>query len=232
MYDRRFLHSAASVAILSLIASFLLTACSGNNTIAAPAAPVFTSTPGTQALEGSPYSYQLAVSGNAVTFSLSNAPIGATLSGNTISWTPTAQQSRVPNSFTVTAAASGGASATQSWTVTPAGTIRISWVNTLWNESGSSTTKTFDLGPDSSFVAALVPQPDGPFMSLSGTSGAIGTFEIPNVPAGYYWLKLAPRDIYWTSSSTFDVGSDIFVPVANGAAATTPATYIHFSFTH
>jgi hypothetical protein len=231
MYDRRFLHSAASVAILSLIASFLLTACSGNNTIVAPAAPVFTSTPGTQALEGSPYSYQLAVSGNAVTFSLSNAPIGATLSGNTISWTPTAQQSRVPNSFTVTAAASGGASATQSWTVTPAGTIRISWVNTLWNESGSSTTKPFDLGPDSSFVAALVPQPDGSFMSLSGTSGAIGTFEIPNVPAGYYWLKLAPRDIYWTSSSTFDVGSDIFVPVANGAAATTSTTYINFSFT-
>ncbi len=217
------------VVLVTLIV-FLLTACSGNKTISVPAAPVFTSTPGTQAAEGSPYSYQLAASGAAVTFSLSNAPTGATLSGNTISWTPMAQQSRVSNSFTVTATASGGASATQSWAVTPSGTIRISRIDTLWNESGS-TGRPFDWSVISSYVAALVPQPDGSFKSLSGTAGANGNFEIPNVPAGYYWLKLGPRDTYWTSSSTFDVGSDFFVPTANPTTQTPSTTHINFSFT-
>ena len=146
-----------------------------------------------------------------------------------ISWTPTAEQSRVSNSFTVTAIASGGASATQSWAVTPSGTIRISHIDTLWNESGS-TNAPFDWSRLDSFVAALVPQADGSFQSLSGTAGTNGTFEIPNVPAGYYWLRLGPRDTYWTSSSTFDVGSDIFVPVANPPAPTLSTTHINFNF--
>ena len=217
------------VVLVTLIV-FLLTACSGNNTIPAPAAPVFTSTPGTQAVEGSPYSYQLAASGTAVTFSLSNAPTGATLSGNTLSWTPTAQQSRTANSFTVTANASGGASATQSWTVTSSGTIHISRIDTLWNENGS-TSVPFDWSVITFHVAALVPQPDGSFQSLSGTAGANGTFEIPNVPSGYYWLRLGPQDTYWTSSSTFDVGRDIFGTTANPTTPTTSTTYMNFSFT-
>ena len=212
---------------------FLLTACSSSNTTSAPppAAPAFTSTPVTQAVEATPYTYQLAASGTAaVTFSLANAPTGATLSGNTLSWTPTAEQSRASNSFTVTATVSGGASATQSWAVTPSGTIRISHVDTLWNQNGS-TNKAFDWSPISSNVAALVPQADGSFKSLSGTPAANGAFEIPNVPAGYYWLRLGPRDTYWTSSSTFDVGSDIFVSTANPTTPTPSMTNINFSFT-
>jgi hypothetical protein len=217
---------------------FLLTGCSSSNTTQAPAAPVFTSTPVTQAVEASPYTYQVAATGTAVTFSLTSEPTGATLSGNTISWTPTAEQSRVSNNFTVTATASGGASAIQSWAVTPSGTIRISHIDTLWNESGS-TNRPFDWSILSSYVAALVPQPDGSFKSLSGTAETNGTFEIPNVPAGYYWLRLAPRDTYWTSSSTFDVGNDFFAPISNPATPTignpttptTATTYINFSFT-
>ena len=209
---------------------FLLTACNGNNATPIPAAPVFTSTPVTQAAEGSPYSYQPAASGTAVTFSLSNAPTGATLSGGTLSWIPTAQQSRTANSFTVTATTSGGGSATQSWTVTPSGTIRISRVDTLWNKT-SSTNAAFDWSPLNAYVAALVPQSDGSFKSFTGAAGANGTFEIPNVPPGYYWLKLGPRDIYWTSSSTFDMGSDIFVSTANPINRTPSMTNINFSFT-
>ena len=228
MYDVRVLGSAGRFAVLSLIACSFLTACGGSITVATPVAPVFTSTPITQAVEGTPYSYQPAASGTAVTFSLTNAPTGATLSGNTISWTPTPQQSRVPDSFTVTATGAGGASATQSWTVTPSGTIRISWIDTLWDEGGSSTLHPV---PFSSFVSALVPQPDGSFQSFSGSLGANGEFEIPNVPAGYYWLRIAPRATYWTSSSTFDMGSDIFVPVASGTAASSSMTSIDFSFT-
>ncbi len=216
--------------VLVTLIIFLLTACSGNNTTPAPAATVFTSTPVTQAVEGSPYSYQLAVNGTAATFSLTSAPAGATLNGNAISWTPTAEQSRVPNSFTVTGTASGSTSATQSWAVTPSGTIRVSRIDTFWNETGS-TDMPFDWSAISSSVAALVPQPDGSFKSLSGTAGANGAFEIPGVPAGYYWLRLGPRDTYWTSSSTFDVGSDIFVPVTAAVAPTASTTYINFSFT-
>jgi hypothetical protein len=79
-----------------------------------------------------------------------------------------------------------------------------------------------------------VPQSDGSFKSLSGTPGANGAFEIPNVPAGYYWLRLGPRDTYWTSSSTFDMGSDIFFPPPTSGNPVTPTistTYINFSFT-
>src|SRR5258708_6199905 len=89
----------------------------------------------------------------------------------------------------------------------------------------------FDWSVISFYVAGLVPQPVGSFQSPPGTAGANGAFEIPNVPAGYYWLKIGPRDTYWTSSSTFDMGSDIFVPVTNGTAPTTSSTYINFSFT-
>jgi hypothetical protein len=114
--------------------------------------------------------------------------------------------------------------------VTPTGTIRISRVDTYWNESGS-TSQPFDWSSAVSIVAALVPQANGSFQSLSGTAGANGTFTIPNVPAGYFWLRLGPRDTYWTSSSTFDVGSDIFVPAGNLVAPTVSTTNINFSFT-
>jgi hypothetical protein len=184
----------------------------------------------TQAVEASPYTYQVAATGTTVAYSLTSAPTGATLSGNTISWTPTAQQSRVSNSFTVTATASGAPSATQSWAVTPSGTVRISRVDTLWNENGS-TERPFDWSVIGSYVSALVPQPDGSFKSLSGTAGTNGTFEIPNVPLGYYWLRLGPRDIYWTSSSSFDFGNDFFVPTASVALTTNSTTYFNFSFT-
>ena len=50
------------------------------------------------------------------------------------------------------------------------------------------------------------------------------------MPAGYYWLKIGPRDTYWTSSSTFDMGGDYFFP-GNTVAATTSTTHINYSFT-
>jgi hypothetical protein len=190
---------------------------------------MFTSTPNSQASEGLSYGYQVAASGTGVTFFLSSAPTGATLSGSTISWIPTAAQSRTANSFTVTAIASGGPSATQSWSVTPNGTIRVSHVDTLWNSSGS-TKKAFDWSPVVSFLTALVPQSDGSFKSVPGVIGSDGTLEFSNVPAGYYWLRLGPRDTYWTSSSSFDVGNDYFA-LNFATTPTTSTTYISLSFT-
>src|SRR5208282_1320130 len=112
--------------ILLLIALFLtcLVAC-GSNSNSTPQNPVFTSTPVTAASQDTSYIYQLAAtdpSGGTVTFSLVTEPAGATLSGSTINWTPTAAESRISNSFTAKATSSSGGGATQSWTVTPTGT--------------------------------------------------------------------------------------------------------------
>lgn len=220
---------------LLLILALLLTACGGGGsssiTAKTPSVVTFGSTPPTGASEGSAYTYHLAASdsaGGSVSIALTAAPTGATLEGSTVSWTPTSAQSRVPNSFTVTATTSGGVSATQSWTVTPTGTVRISWVDTHWAESGS-TPVPFNWTPVTSYVVALIPEPDGSFQTLSG-SVVNGVFNIPNVPAGYYWLRVSPTNTYWTSSSNFDMGTDYAVPTIAAAPSTTTTT-VNFSLT-
>src|ERR1700694_5015598 len=83
---------------LLLIALFLscLVACGGSS-YSAPQNPVFTSTPVTAASQGASYMYHMTAtdpSGGTVTFSLTTAPAGAALSGATITWGPTAAESR------------------------------------------------------------------------------------------------------------------------------------------
>lgn len=173
--------------------------------VTAPA-PVFSSTPASAALEQTLYSYDIAVTdpaGTAVTLALTTAPAGGDLSGSTLTWTPTPAQSRVANNFVVTASSDAGGSATQSWSVTPAGTIHGSIIDVYWNSSGS-TLSPYDLTQQP--IAALVPQPDGSVQLLSGVGNSDGTFTIPNVPGGYYWLQAGW--LYWTDSSTFDAGVD------------------------
>jgi hypothetical protein len=56
--------------------------------------------------EATLYSYQPAATspdGSTVSFSLAQSPEGASVSGSTISWTPTHAQSRNANQFSVTA---------------------------------------------------------------------------------------------------------------------------------
>jgi hypothetical protein len=62
-----------------------------------------------------------------------------------------------------------------------------------------------------------MPQADGTVTTLPGTGNSDGTFTIPNVPAGSYWLQMSfsgkaswsgPNQFYWTSSSTIDCGGD------------------------
>jgi hypothetical protein len=180
----------------------------------APPAPIFTSTPGSAASEGVVYSCQLAATdpaGGTVEFSLTAVPTTATLTGNALSWTPAPSQSPVSNSFTVAATTASGGNATQSWKVAPTGTITVNWINSLWGSTGQT---PGPIGPLAS-VLALVPQPDGSLLSIPGAlkSRDSGVFDIPNVPAGYYWLLLTPVPIvppigFWTSSSTFDSGRD------------------------
>lgn len=203
---RRFAERHTIVSLAVLMVCLALTAC-GATGIPTPAhsdsVPTFASTPGTAASQGAPYTYQIATStaSGAVNLALTSAPSGTTLQGNTLAWTPVAAQSRVPNQFSLTATNSAG-SATQTWSVTPTGTISGSWIDTNWTASGPV---AIPLEPRELF--ALVPQADGTFSMLLGTGNPDGTFSIPNVPGGYYWLQLGPS-FYWTSSSSFDFGFD------------------------
>ena len=202
---------ALSLIGISLILSYLL-ACGGSP--GTPQNPVFTSTPVTAASQGASYTYTLEAtdpSGGTVTFSLTTAPSGATLSGSTINWGPTAAESRVSNSFTAKATTSSGGSATQSWTVTPTGTVTVNWVNTEWTPTGPVQVP----GPAGLIPSALVPQPDGSLELLSGTLASPGVYNIGQVPGGYYWLVQGappgltlPPTAFWTNSSTFDLGRD------------------------
>lgn len=175
--------------------------------VTAPA-PTFTSSAPLAAVEGGVYSYDLTATGTSnVTFTLTSSPVGATLSGSTISWTPTALESRVNNSFAVTATTDAGGTNSQSWTVNPNGTIRISSIDTYWSANGP-TQKANDLNQYFAF-AALAPNQDGSFTNIPGTGNADGTVTIANVPAGFFWLSDGDGSSYWTNSSTFDLGEDL-----------------------
>jgi hypothetical protein len=193
------------------------------------ATPQFTSTPVMGAEEGTTYTYQVTASSSdmsAITFALSSGPIGATLAGNTITWTPTHPESRTANAFLVTATTAAGGSATQTWSVTPNGTINIKAVITYWTPAGSTDVPRQWLA-DLPYPAALVPQTDGSLQRLQGATNADGTFSIPNVPSGFYWLQISPAANFWTSTSDFDYGFDtIGQPRATTSSNTTTFQYI------
>src|SRR5438105_9972022 len=54
--------------------------------------------------------------------------------------------------------------------------------------------------------AVLVPNGQGGYNQLNGTGTANGTFTIPNVPAGSYYLKIDSTNYLWTSASNLDLG--------------------------
>jgi len=205
--------SFAVVLLFLIVLAGISGGCSGGKTMLPPPSPVFSSTPVTSAVEGAAYGYQIAATdpaGGMVSFALAEGPTGAVLSGGMLSWTPTGAQSRIANSFTVRATTTGGGTAAQTWSVTPNGTVHLSWVDTFWTANGPTAVPldwTRVPGPADQ-VAALVPQADGSLLTLKGSGNSDGTFAIPNVPGGHYWLHIAPLAIYWTSSSTFDFGGD------------------------
>ncbi len=66
-----------------------------------------------------------------------------------------------------------------------------------------------DLSGKDNQIAALVPEADGSITTIVGIGMADGTCTIPQVPAGYYWLQQTTgysRNLFWTNSSTFDLG--------------------------
>ncbi len=210
---------------LGLICLTFLTACgSSSSSHVLPSTPVFTSVPATAATQDVVYTYQLAAvdpAGGAVTFSLTASPTGAALSGNSVTWTPTAAQSRMSNSFTATATTASGGTAQQSWNVTPGGTITVNWVNTYWTANGQ--VQVPEPPNEALNISALVTNPDGSITVEKSSATSPGVFSIPNVPGGYYWLSIA-GGVYWTSTSTFDAGHNYAGPQAPPLTTTSQTT--------
>jgi Big-like domain-containing protein len=207
---------------LICVCIFLSSCANGGNSSAATT-PVFTSTPVLTATEGLLYSYTLRATvrdGSPIVYSLVTAPSGAQLNANTITWTPAAAQSRQPNQFELRAETSRGGSATQSWTVSPNGTVTVSAVNTYWGPDGATQVPA-PVGP------IIIPQQNGAYATITPTTTGNGIFQFPDVPAGYYWLTRVGTPLSWysTSSSNVDAGIDrIGPPFARQSSATTSYT--------
>jgi len=215
---------------LAMIPLVLLTACGSSGSKTQPLTPVFTSVPGMAATQDVAYTYPLAATdpaGGSVTFSLTTSPTGAALSGNTVTWIPTAAQSRVSNSFTVKAATTSGGTASQSWMVTPGGTITVNWVNTHWTATGPVQVPA--QASVATILSAMWTNPDGSITVEKSSATSPGVFSVPNVPGGYYWLNIG-GNAYWTSTGTFDAGSDFAGP-AEPLDHDTQLTKFSFSLT-
>lgn len=202
-----------------LLFALLLSSCgSSSGSKGSAQAPIFSTTPPANAAQGTAYSYQVEAddpSGGTVTFAMPTAPTGASLSGSTISWTPTAAQSRTSNSFVVTATTSEGGTANQSWSVSPTGVVTVNWVNTYWEASGPVQVPV--LAEASLNVSAIVPDSDGSLTVLKGETTGSGVISIAGVPAGNYWLQIPAvvssgiigGGTFWTNATTIDAGRDI-----------------------
>jgi hypothetical protein len=202
-------------------------ACGGNGMQQAPPpVPTFTTTPPTAAAQGQVYTYTVNATspvGGLIGLMLTSGPTGAALSGGVLTWTPTAAESRVANSFSITASTSEGGTAVQNWSVTPTGTVMVTKVDTRWTASGSVAAPFDWSGGAGTESGIMVPQTDGTLQVISGVGSADGTLTFANVPGGYYWLKLFPLETYWTSASNFDAGTDFIgeLPTATATATTT-----------
>lgn len=193
-------------AVILLIVMFLAGCGGGANSIVPPAQLSFTSIPSTAAGEGQPYTYTMTVSesGSAVTFHLLSAPTGATLSGDTVTWTPTTEQARTLNAFSVSATADS-AVANQNWSLTPVGTIQGTRIVSYITDAG-----TTQLPDDTTqmAIAAFAPNGKSGFTTIEGTGSPDGTFSIRGVPGGYYWLQSGAQNYVWTNRSAIDTGHD------------------------
>jgi len=211
-------------AVLGIL--ILLTACGAGSGTGRSAAPAFSSIAPQVASEGARYTYTIAVTspdGKPVTYTLTTAPAGATLNGDTVAWTPTSAQSPIANQFAVTVTAASGLSSSQSWTVTPNGTIFVSEINTNWTAQGPVNASHNLIASSDQVVRAFLPQSDGSLQVWPGNSNADGSVSIPNVPAGYFWLQIGDsfeNYLFWTKQSNFDFGWDLIgrQPLGHGTS--------------
>jgi hypothetical protein len=226
MPTRRFpLH----VCLLVICYTLMIGCGRGGGTFSPPPTPAFTSTPPTAAEEGTAYTYTVAANSpdmSAVTFALTVAPQGATLTGNTLTWTPTHAESRAANAFTVMATTAKGGIASQNWSVTPNGNVNVTSVITYWGPNGSTNLPVV-LPAGLPGPQLFFPQQDGTLLKYAGTQNTDGSVSFLNVPAGYYWLQLRATGFFWTSTSDFDGGQNL---IGNPLGSVAPAATTTFDY--
>jgi hypothetical protein len=183
--------------------------------------PAFTSSAPTAAAEGVAYTYTLSATdpvNTGIKFSVTSGPTGASITNNTLMWTPTHGQSRVANSFDILAMTGAGGTASQKFTVTPLGTIRGTAIDTYLTATGNQTVPE-DL---SQAYIGVSFQNGSSWTTVQGVGNSDGTFAVTGVPAGSYWLAISSGG-YWTSTSDIDLGQDFLgrpdtVPASNGTS--------------
>jgi hypothetical protein len=189
--------AAACSGLISCLNSSVPASSSALSISVAPQ-PVFSSSAPTQAAEAQLYTYNIAATdpaGGTVTFSLADGPGNAAIAGSTLTWTPTHAQSRVSNTFTLRATTSEGGTATQTFSVVPSGNIN-GIVQTKFFYRDGTKIVPFDLS--GAPVQIYVPGAAG-YASQPGNSD--GTFTIPNIPPGNFWLSVPSGNWIWTNQS-------------------------------
>ena len=190
-------------------------------TVSAPV-PLITSTAPASAEEGSEYTYAVVATdpaGTAITYALDVAPTGATITGNTITWTPAADQSRRENAFRIRVDTASGGTASQDFSVTPRGTVTVKY-GAYYVDMANVKTFVPQTPPD---VSVLVPDDAGGYTTIAGQVSS-GQAVIPSVPAGGYLLMIGtPLPVFYEeSASSVDVSPTNFKRpgIVNGSYGT------------
>jgi hypothetical protein len=205
------------LALVILVSAILFSlACGGKSSTTTTAGPpaTFTSTAPRLAREGVAYTYDITATttdNSTVTFAVTTGPTGAAISGSTLNWTPTHAQSRIANSFTITATTSNKGVSVQTFSITPNGNITGTAVDHAITGTGL---QDYPQDLSSATVEIFLPDGKGGFSKIKGSGDASGNFTVPNLPAATaFWLHV-PRtdhgfvsdDYIWTNSSDVDAG--------------------------
>ncbi|SIS63415.1 VCBS repeat-containing protein [Thalassolituus maritimus] len=162
---------------------------------AANDAPVITSTEVTTATEGEAYLYTVAandVDGDALTFSLTEAPEGMVISGSTINWTP---ENGVETANVTVTVADATAEATQSFTITV----------TPVNDAPSITSAAVTNATEGEAYSYTVVAEDVDSTEL--------TYSLPSAPEG---MNISGATISWTPANGVE-SANVTVEVSDGS---------------
>lgn len=177
----------------------------------ANAQPVFTSQPPSDVVfvQGFPiFDYALTSTDadlDPVSFSLVQAPAGATLGNGIIHWQPTPDQERTPQTFVIRVSDGLGGSTDQRWTKAYSGVLRGTWADHHLTPDGKITTKP-NLGTGSFTPQVLVPDGAGGFRQILGTFNSDGSICVAGIPPGHFWLNFGGEHFIWTDQGNLDTG--------------------------
>ncbi len=208
--------SVSASLLLITFASLLILSCGSSNVSSSPppkpGAPLFTSTAPLDAFEGQKYTYSVSATdpgGASITFALTKAPDGTTLSGNTVSWTPQWEQSRRSNAFEIIATNAQGVSARQNWSVSPAGTVYARLIDTYIHADGTQEQLPRDLSTWQPAIYFPSENMGGsPAILPVSVAGGIALYR--NVPAGHFYIPTAYGRSLWTDKSDIDLGTILY----------------------